>query len=110
MDRLGAEATRTYNHDLVVRGAGLFFERFAPDLSLPEAMTAGMALVPLPLNLPTGKAQADAVRDTLLFEHNIEVPVISWGERLWARTAAQVYCEMSDFERLAETVSALKTG
>lgn len=104
MDNLGPERLRAYNHDLVVQGAGLFFERFAPELSLPKAMTAAMALAPLPAGLPAAKPDADALRDHLLFQHKIEVPIVPWAGRLWARTAAQVYCELSDYERLRDAV------
>ena len=107
MDKLGAEAVRAYNHDLVVRGAGLLFERFGPDLSIPEAMTGAMALAPLPTSLPTGANHAQSLRDALLFQHDIEVPIVAWAGRLWARTAAQVYCEMRDFERLADAVEEI---
>ena len=110
MDALGAERVRSYNHDLVVNGAGLLFERYGPDLALPEAMTGAMALAPLPVALPAAATQAQAVRDALWFQHGIEVPVVSWGGRLWARTAAQVYCDMADFERLAEAVATIRVN
>ena len=113
MDGLGVENVRTYNHELVVEGAGLLFERFGGNLALSQELTGSMALAPLPASLPTGKPQADAVRDALLFQHDIEVPVIGWAGRLWARTAAQVYCERADFGRLVaavETIAAKQTA
>jgi len=63
-----------------------------------------MALAPLPENLPAETVEADALRDHLLYEHNIEVPIMVRANRLWARLAAQVYCQMSDFEVLAGAV------
>lgn len=107
MDRLGPERVRAYNHNLAVKGAGYFYDRFAPELALPAAMTAAMALAPLPASLETGKHHADALRDALLFQHKIEVPIVSWSGRLWARTAAQVYCDFGDFERLAGAIEEI---
>lgn len=107
MDGLGPDRVRDYNRDLVIAGGRPFFERFAPDLCVRHDMTASMALVPLPTSLPTAKTDADALRDKLLFEHDIEVPIVPWAGRLWARTAAQVYCEQGDFERLFEAVERI---
>ena len=34
----------------------------------------------------------------------------AWGGRLWARVSAQIYNEISDFERLADAVARRRTG
>jgi hypothetical protein len=49
--------------------------------------------------------EAEALRDHLMYKHNIEVPIIARAGRLWARLAGQVYCQMSDFEQLADAVA-----
>ncbi len=100
----GADAVREYNHDLAVAAAGMLAERFAGPQGAPPAMTAAMALAPLPGKLAAGLEEANALRDHLLYTHSIEVPIIAWSGRLWARLAAQVYCQMSDFEALADAV------
>lgn len=110
MERLGAERVRDHNHALVLQGAALFAERFGPDQASTPYRTGSMVLAPLPDSFTADHDTAQALRDTLLCEHNIEVPVMAVGERLWARLAAQVYCEMSDFERLAGAVAALAPG
>ena len=67
-------------------------------------MTGSMALAALPDRFTADRETAQALRDRLLFEHDIEVPVLPWQGRLWARLSAQVYNELSDFERLADAV------
>lgn len=101
---LGAEAVRNYNHDLAFNAARMLAERFAGPQGAPAAMTSAMALAPLPKNLAASGEEAEALRNHLLYTHNIEVPIIAWSDRLWARLAAQVYCQMSDFEMLADAV------
>ena len=49
--------------------------------------------------------EAQALREHLLYKHDIEVPIIARSGRLWARLAAQVDCQMSDFEILADAVA-----
>jgi isopenicillin-N epimerase len=109
MDGLGEGQVREYNRNLILRGAALLAERFGPDLAPVAALTGAMALAPLPDGFPPDKPTAEALRDALLFDHGIEVPVMARGGRLWARLAAQVYCDMTDFERLAEAAGQMAT-
>ena len=102
----GAEDVRAYNHDLAVDAAAMLAERFNGPQGAPAAMTSAMALAPLPNALGASREEAEALRNHLLYTHNIEVPVIAWSGRLWARLAAQVYCQMSDFEALADAVES----
>jgi len=105
MATLGATAVREHNHALVRQAAELFAARFDGPLA-PAAMSGAMALAPLPAKLAATAEAAQALRDHLLDDHDIEVPVLAWSGRLWARLSAQVYCEVSDFERLADAVAA----
>jgi isopenicillin-N epimerase len=105
-DRIGGDEIMNYNHALAVGGAQILADRFGGGPGAPSWLTASMGLAPLPENLAPGKEEAEALRDHLLYKHNIEVPIIAWSGRLWARAAAQVYCQMSDFEILADAVAA----
>ena len=64
-----------------------------------------MITVPLPERLGRTRDEASGLRDTLLFEDQIEVQLHSWRERLWVRVSAQVYNDLSDVERLAEALA-----
>ncbi|MDA0664108.1 MAG: aminotransferase class V-fold PLP-dependent enzyme [Proteobacteria bacterium] len=107
MERLGAERVRAHNHALVLRAAVLLAGRFGPDLAPAPEFAGSMALAPLPERFPADAESAGATRDALLFQHGVEVPVIVRNGRLWARLAAQVYCDMTDFERLADALATM---
>jgi isopenicillin-N epimerase len=106
MDDLGADAVMAYNHDLACRAGQLFARRFNGPATPPE-LTGSMTLAPLPAGLAADHETANHLRARLLDEHGIEVPVIPREGRLWARLSAQVYCELSDFERLADAVASI---
>ena len=101
---LGLDAVRAYNHDLAWRGAHLLAERLGTRFGVEEAMVGCMATVPLPPAFGSGPEAADRLRDALLFEDRIEVPVIVFKDTLSLRISAQVYNELADVEKLAEAV------
>ena len=47
---------------------------------------------------------AQRLRDALLFEDGLEIPVHAYRGQLRARISAQVYNDMDDMERLAAAV------
>ena len=98
---LGAKAMREHNHGLVWRAALRLCARWGQSWTTPEAMIGCMATVPLPARLGDTPAQAAALKDWLLFERRIEVPILARGGRLWVRVSAQVYNDDEDIERLA---------
>ena len=106
-DRLGPAAIRRHNHELVRAGAELLAAEGDEARRASTAMTASMTLAPLHRRFGSGKEPAQALRDLLLFEHHIEVPVVAFGERLWLRLSAQVYNEIEDFEHLAAVLAGL---
>ena len=75
--------------------------------SAPESMSGSMIAIRLPRAFGGDTAAAQRVRDRLLFEHAIEVQVITWRERLWMRISIQVYNELADLELLAGALDAL---
>lgn len=104
LEDLGIEAAAAYRHDLLRQAAEMLRQRWAGPVGAPADMTGSMALAALPDRFAADRETAQALRDQLLFEHDIEVPVLPWQGRLWARLSAQVYNELSDFERLADAV------
>lgn len=101
---LGLQAMRDYNHALAWSAAQRLCTRFGQPWVTPEDMIGCMATVPLPTRLGSTAADAALLKDWLLFERRIEVPIIARGERLWARASAQVYNDGEDVERLAAAV------
>ena len=105
---LGVAAMREHNHRLAWEGARHLAARWGRPWTTPEAMVGCMASVPLPERLgPADAATAQHLRDVLLFEHGIEIPVIALAGGLWLRLSIQVYNDEGDIERLAEAVDAL---
>jgi isopenicillin-N epimerase len=106
MMTIGFEAIRSHNHDLAWNGALLLADIWGTRMKVPERCFGSMVAVPLPPALGATKEEASRLRDALLYEDRIEVPVIARDGRLWVRVSAQVYTQMSDIERLAAAISS----
>jgi isopenicillin-N epimerase len=104
LHELGFDAVQRYNHDLAVNAARMLAARWGTRFEVDEADIGFMATVPMPDRCGSTSDAAARLRDRLLFDHDIEVQVHAGHGRLWARISAQVYNEMSDYERLAEAV------
>jgi isopenicillin-N epimerase len=105
MRDLGVEAVQRWNHDLAWQAAQLLGSAWGTEPAIDERCTGTMAAVPLPPELGSDPADATLLRDALLYEDAIEVQLHAWGGRLWARVSAQIYNDISDFERLAVAVT-----
>jgi isopenicillin-N epimerase len=101
---LGFEAVCRYNHELCWSAAKMLAARWETPFTTPESMIATMATVPLPEGLGATREDAARLRDALLFDDRIEIQLHAARGRLWVRISAQVYNELSDYERLAEAV------
>jgi isopenicillin-N epimerase len=107
-DVLGIAAMREHNHRLAWQSAELLARRWGQPWTTPESMVGCMVSVPLPARFaPADAATASRLRDALLFEHGIEVPVMARADALWVRLSIQVYNDESDIERLARAVDQL---
>ncbi len=104
LHELELEAVCAHNHGLAWSAARLLAGHWGTTLGMPESMVGTMATVPLPERLGGSQEEAARLRDALFFEDRIEVQLHAWRGRLWVRVSAQVYNELSDYERLAEAV------
>ncbi len=102
----GVEAIQRYNHDLAWQAAQHVSRRWGTSLDTPEDLIGTMATVTLPATLGSTREDALRLRDALLFEDGIEIPVHAYRGQLRARISAQVYNDMDDMERLASAVLA----
>jgi len=110
MRDLGLEAVQRWNHDLAWQAAQLLGHAWGTEPGIDQRCTGTMATVPLPPEMGSSPADATRLRDTLLDEEAIEVQLHAWGGRLLARVSAQIYNEISDFERLAAAVARRRAG
>ena len=100
----GLNAVLSHNHDLAWRGAHMLAERWGTSFNTPESLVGSMATITLPSPLGSTRDDAARLRDALLFEDQIEVPVHASRDRLHSRVSAQIYNDLEDYERLAEAV------
>lgn len=104
----GAAAIRAYTHATAWAGAHRLAERWGTTFDTPQALVGPMATVPLPDPLGASEDAALRLRDTLLFDHGIEVHVPFIRGRGHVRISTQVYNDLSDVDRLAAAVLALR--
>jgi isopenicillin-N epimerase len=89
------------NHELALRARDVLCETLGISPPAPDAMVGAMAALPL------SDGDGDALQDRLLFEHNIEVPIMPWPappKRL-LRVSAAVYNTFDEYERLASALA-----
>ncbi len=110
MEELGVEAVQGWNWRLARDAAQLLGERWGTGCEAGPETIGTMATIPLPPDGGSTPGDAARLRDRLLYEASIEVQLHAWGGSLWARIAAQIYNEISDFERLATAVGRAGAG
>ncbi len=105
LDELGADAVRAHNHALAWQGAHAVAKAVGTRFEVAESMVGCMATLPLPPSFGSTKEDGTRLRDTLLFGHRIEVPVIQLHERLFLRISAQAYNDEADIAKLADALT-----
>ena len=102
----GWSEVRRRNRELVLEARRLLCDVLEIDSPCPDSMIGSMASLPLPdadaLTAPIPPA-CDPLQDALLFEHAIEVPVITWPTPPYRliRISAQLYNGIIQYRRLA---------
>jgi isopenicillin-N epimerase len=97
----GLPALRARNHELVVRARALLVEALGLEAPCPAEMLGAMATLPLPATL---SMTAPALYEALWRKHRIEASVFEWSGRPMLRVCAQIYNDLTHYERLAEAV------
>ena len=101
----GLPALRDRNHQLVVRARALLADALGLQAPCPAEMLGAMATLPLPPDLPM---PAPVLYEALWRKHRIEAPVFEWSSpgRPMLRICAQIYNDISQYQRLADAVAA----
>lgn len=105
-ESLGIEAMRTYQRELREEAASRLTAAWGTRRPAPASMLGALATLELPFHADGTQEVAGALRRRLWREHRIEVPIVPFGGRCWLRISAQVFNDLSDYERLASVVSA----
>lgn len=103
---IGVEAVRGYNHALAWEAARSLSDAWGTPLEQDEKLVGVMSTAVVPERFGATYEDAQRLRDLLLFEDRIEIPVLARGGRLRVRVSAQIYNDRSDLGRLAEAVAA----
>jgi isopenicillin-N epimerase len=110
MNELGGEdgvsAIYRHNHDLAWWAGQYLADRWGTRFTTPEEMIGSMVNVRLPAGLGSTADDAERVRAELEAEA-IEVPIYVNPDGLTTRISAQIYCDRTDIERLADAVMKL---
>jgi isopenicillin-N epimerase len=104
----GVAAIYRHNHDLAWWAGQYLADRWGTRFTTPEEMIGSMVNVRLPAELGSTTDDAERVRAELETE-GIEVPLYPGAEELTTRISAQIYCDRSDIEHLADAVMKLPT-
>src|SRR5580765_156691 len=99
----GLPELRARNHDLVVRARALLMDALGIQTPCPAEMQGAMATMPLPASM---SMPAPALYEALWRKHRIEAPVFEWPSpgRPMLRVCAQIYNDLSQYQKLAEAV------
>ncbi|PPQ75057.1 hypothetical protein CVT26_012059, partial [Gymnopilus dilepis] len=109
-ERLGGERKiNDYCHSLAVAGGKLVARMLGTkvmDLAKDAELTANMTNIelPIPSSVLPSKELFFLFEDEMMGVHKIFVPPFYFRGRWWARVSAQIYNDMSDFERLGKAL------
>jgi isopenicillin-N epimerase len=103
---LGETAMRIHNHDLAWQAAHWLAEHLGTVFTSRRSMTGCLVSVPLPERAGSSPQEAFELQHALLYQDQIEIPILAINGGLYARISAQVYNQMSDIERLGQALQA----
>jgi len=101
----GDGAIRDHNRTLANRAAALLADALKSEQGQSPECRGALATVRLPGTAGADRAAGLALNDRLWREHGIEVPIIPFANSLWVRVSAQIYNELSDYEKLATALA-----
>lgn len=107
IDGHGLEAIRSYNDALVNEAADMLAAHWGTERGAGTELTGHMAMVRLPDGFGNTRADAEGLRDRLVDEYRVQIPINPLIGTLWCRLSAQIYNEIADYERLAEAIDRL---
>jgi isopenicillin-N epimerase len=107
---MGGAALMARNRRLAADAARMLEARLGVAQAVPDAMRGAMQTIELTRHGPATLENAKRLQGRLSDAHGVVVPVVPFGDRLWVRISAQLFNEMSDYERLAEALDAERSA
>jgi isopenicillin-N epimerase len=112
----GWPAIRRRNRRLALAAQTVLAQALGVELPCPRLMIGSLAALPLPAATdsapPRSPLYADPLQEQLLKQTGIEVPIIPWPAppRRLVRISAQLYNDLSHYQRLAGALVGLGMG
>lgn len=108
-ESLGGWARIRAHNDLLVRhGRALVADAVSTEQIVPTF--ASMTIVELPAGVVGSREDGIAMTRALYEGHGVEVPIVHWGGRGFARLSAHVYNTPDDYARLADALPRVLHG
>ena len=98
----GEKEIYQYCRTLVRDGANLLAEAWGAERGESDRMSGFMATVAWPGHHAGKQDVAEELIAEIRHQHGVEVAIKAHGGRLWVRTSAYIYNDLSDFEKLAK--------
>jgi len=106
-DSFGGSGLMERNRLLALAGAEILAESLGAVASAPPQMRPAMAA----LSLGAGDAHmAISLRQVLVSDYEVVVPVHAFAGKIWLRISAQIYNQIDDYHRCAESFRAAASG
>ena len=102
----GESAIMQYTNTLAAEGGALLARAWGTQMLVPSTLLSSMVNVEVPANTSTC---TPSLSEALLDEYKTYVPVTVKSGRCWVRISAQIYTELSDFQYVADSMTALLT-
>ncbi|KAF9419560.1 hypothetical protein BGZ94_009371 [Podila epigama] len=112
--QFGEDAIINYTHQLAVEGGKAMAKILGTDLlTLEDHHIANMVNVRLPfkdINHPMAGMNSPVLMALLMDKYNVFSPTFQHNGQVYTRVSAQIYLELSDFERLAHIWKEIVDG
>ena len=106
-DAHGGWKISEHNHEMTTSMAPMLASAWNTYVGAPPEKFGSLATIALPIDAPGTAEEARSVRNHLWHEHQIEVGVMPFADRLWCRISVQLYNTLDDFEYLANAVAQM---
>jgi len=104
-NELGSEEIFSYIHNLAIEGRNLVANELGLSKDIPEEMLGSLAAFELPGDRgTTGHEITSALRKRFFEKYKIEMPFVEFDGKIFFRFSAQVFNEISDYEKLVDAL------
>ena len=110
MDAYGFGNIRRHNTELANEAADMLTSAWNTERGAGEALTGSLATIRLPDGLGDNQQDANALRAHLVDHDRIQVPIRAVAGKLWCRISAQIYNDVTEYEKLAQAITRKSEG